>query len=442
MKSVKEILVDKTVPILVHICKIFGLRGYSNLKKEGIIQLISENVENPQFQESLQYLIPNNGTAAFILNACVANKNEISYEILRKEVLLNRSGSSFREVYRVLLSKYILFESEESDDDKVFLPKEFTNTAKKLITRKLKVEEPEEEGTIAEQDIESKKQEKIPITKIEHLLHSRKYTTVENLQNLLMSLDLKISGTKAQLIERVLYEAHESLENLLNYIFGKNELKDICRDFELPVSGKKEELITRILDKLPPEFPDKISKEKKVSEEKTSLLPSQEANEGKGMASGQVESQIPQAVEPTLRPKKINLLNEFYKFLKDLELDYRTIHNVESLAGQIFSIIHNMKLMKDEFKDIEINRDAKEQVISIKNAEDNIAIFVWYFHKKRAPISQKQKISYNIVTYRATYSEKLICYIYDPAGKLPQEEIDNYEKLAKIICKTERQFKE
>lgn len=39
MKDIKNFLSDKKIPDLIHICKNFGLRGYTKLRKEGIIKL-------------------------------------------------------------------------------------------------------------------------------------------------------------------------------------------------------------------------------------------------------------------------------------------------------------------------------------------------------------------------------------------------------------------
>ncbi|KKL05514.1 hypothetical protein LCGC14_2605260, partial [marine sediment metagenome] len=66
MKSIKDLLPDKNVPDLIYVCKNLGLRGYTKLRKEGIVNLISENVKNPQVQETIKYSIPDNGTVALI----------------------------------------------------------------------------------------------------------------------------------------------------------------------------------------------------------------------------------------------------------------------------------------------------------------------------------------------------------------------------------------
>jgi len=46
MKSIKDLLPEKKIPTLIHICQMFGLRGYSSLRKDGIINLITEKCEN------------------------------------------------------------------------------------------------------------------------------------------------------------------------------------------------------------------------------------------------------------------------------------------------------------------------------------------------------------------------------------------------------------
>ncbi len=438
MKSIIDLLPEKTVNTLIQICRVYNLKGYSALKKDELIVLIIENLKNYQVKETIQSLIPNNGTTALILKSFFDNKNEISYSNLRREVLKKRSGSAFRHYFQELMINFILFENESSDDDTLYLPKEFNNFAKKVIDEKLEEDIPEDHIEILSKEEEEK--EKKEINTIDRLLYSKKYTDVETLSNLLKRLNKPYSGNKSQLIERILYESEMTLENVINKIFGKNDLREICLDFNLFFSGNKIELIKRILEKLPPAFPKKVFKEKPKIKKIIKDLKRKVENK-EVLASGKVEKQLTEKIEKLPGRKKINLKKDIFDFLFNLDLDFLSISTKENLQGQIFMAIKNIKNYKPEFKDSIIIRDPKEPIITVKNNNKEVTIAVWYFDKNRGYFTQKQKISFSIMTYKRNYSQDLICYIYDPARKLDNESIDLFKDYALLIYKTERQFK-
>lgn len=426
MKSIVDFLREKKVPTLIHVCQRFGLRGYSNLRKEEIIKFIDDNLNDPQFKENLQYIIPDNGTTALILKTMIDNKNQIKYSKLRQEILQRRSGTTFRDNFRKLLSRYVIYEDEKSDGDNIYLPKEFNDSAKLIIEKRIKEDLIEE---ISEEEIEEEiinEQQKKEIKKIEQLLYSKKYMTVEGLQFELISQNMKISGTKNELIQRLLYETKDSLEDIISFLMTKDDLKEICRDFELPVSGSKDELIERILERLPPSHPKEIAKSIEIKEPKLQV---------------NKENLKLKSYEEDTIPEKFNMKKKINSFLENIKLDYRTISDIKTLAGQIFSNVQNLKIMNPNYNNTEISRDPKEQLILINNNEETLAISVWYFDKYKSPGGQKQKISHNVMTYKTRYSKNLICYIYDPAGKLANEDVEMYKQFSQIIHKNEREFK-
>ncbi|MEE9173628.1 MAG: SAP domain-containing protein [Thermoplasmata archaeon] len=69
----------------------------------------------------------------------------------------------------------------------------------------------------------------------------------DDLQSLLEDANLPVSGTKDELIDRLLEEADYSPEELLNYHY-KDDLKEFCEDLDLPVSGRKDELVDRLIE--------------------------------------------------------------------------------------------------------------------------------------------------------------------------------------------------
>ena len=436
MKSIKDLLPDKNVPSLIHVCKNLGLRGYTKLRKEGIVNLIRENVKNPQVQETIKYSIPDNGTVALILKSLIDNKNELKYADLRNDILEKRSNSTFRDNYRVLLAKSFIFEDEKSEDDVLYLPKEFSDIAKEVIEKRIQEEEPKPE---IEEVVEEQEQEKKIISTINQLLYSKKFTSVSGIQKELMDRNLKISGTKNQLIERLLYESNEPIQNILGILFGKIELKEICRDFNLLVSGTKDTLIDRILENLPPTHPDKV----KSSIQEVEIVEGAVAEEVMGVASGLAEEKVSEIQPVELiqeEEPQMKIVEIVFNHLNNAWIDYKTITDNKSLAGIINTSLRNLPNLRDA----EIHRVDKvreEPIITIDKEGEVAAIFVWYFDKKKGYKAQMQKISLGIMTYSAQISKDVICYIYDPEPKLSEEDIETFSSLSFIIRKTEREFK-
>ena len=109
MKSISELLPSKTVNVLVNICRKYNLRGYSNLKKDELINLIVQTINTPHVNETVKSLIKTNGTTVLILKYLMDNRNEVIYQNLREEVLKNRTGPTFRGYYKILIVGPVLF---------------------------------------------------------------------------------------------------------------------------------------------------------------------------------------------------------------------------------------------------------------------------------------------------------------------------------------------
>lgn len=437
MKSIKEILPEKTIPDLIHICKNLGLRGYTKLRKDGIVNLIGENVKNPQVQETIQYSIPDNGTVAFILKGLIGSKNEVDYSTLRSDVLKNRSSTTFRDNYRVLLAKSFIFEDDSSEEDIVLLPKEFSDIAKDIIQKRIQDSKPEPEIEEEPEEVIDKE-----ILHIDQLLYSKKYTTVSSIQEELMNRNLKTLGTKDQLIERLLYETEEPIKDILNILFGKIELKEICRELELPVSGTKEALIERILERLPPAKTEKSPSFKKVAEPQpvagvasgfAELSPAQSIPLQESEPEQGIESEIPEEQE-------IDIVKLIFNDLSNAWIDYKTVTDNKSLAGLLNTRLRNLPTLRGS--DISrTDRSREEPYITVQLEEQNVVISPWYFNKSKGYKKQMMRISHELAIYRTQISENVICYIYDPQPKLSEEDIGIFSLNSQVIRKTERDFK-
>ena len=67
------------------------------------------------------------------------------------------------------------------------------------------------------------------------------------LKDALYSLDLRVSGTIDELIDRLRFEANWSLYDFLDFM-NDEELKEVCRCYDITVSGRKEDRVKRIYE--------------------------------------------------------------------------------------------------------------------------------------------------------------------------------------------------
>ena len=103
--------------------------------------------------------------------------------------------------------------------------------------------------------------------KISLIQFLNKYAYKEEVQNILDSLDLTISGTKDDLLNRLKPKLASIKQREILDILSKDSLKNACDDYNLMVSGTKEDLINRIIkDVLISSSPKEKTSCKKVDE--------------------------------------------------------------------------------------------------------------------------------------------------------------------------------
>ena len=75
------------------------------------------------------------------------------------------------------------------------------------------------------------------------------YFTKDDLADLLERAELKKSGNKRELIERLLNESNYDLSYLLSMLY-REELAEICENFSIPKKGSKQAMIEEILKRM------------------------------------------------------------------------------------------------------------------------------------------------------------------------------------------------
>ena len=69
----------------------------------------------------------------------------------------------------------------------------------------------------------------------------------QTLKDALHSVGLRVSGTFDELVDRLLFEAGWSLHDFLDYL-DDEDLKEICRSYEITIGGRKEDRVKRIYE--------------------------------------------------------------------------------------------------------------------------------------------------------------------------------------------------
>ena len=138
-------------------------------------------------------------------------------------------------------------------------------------------------------------------------------------------------------------------------------------------------------------------------------------------------------------------MEEIFNLLDNYRLDYRTITHKENFEGQVLSLLQNLKTVNPlKFKNTTIKRSSKEPIIQIIGKEQTIAVYVFFFEKKKtiSVPTLKGRFLQNATDYKYKYSKDLIAYIYDPIGKLDTQTKEIYGKEYKLIYKKEFDFKD
>ena len=208
------------------------ISGFSILNKAELVELIAQNISKRDSTESALEAIPN--SASFMLQIVSRTpKNEVGVEQLKAEFLQMYSNSTFYSARDTLMRFGFLFEFWENDECVYLAPTE--------IAKFIKVEDISTWGVVEEDEEEIK-----TIASFEDLLE---YASKNALKDLLDETDLKKSGNKPELIERIVDESGFTPNYILERLFSKQALKDLCIELDLPSSGDKTTLIDRITTK-------------------------------------------------------------------------------------------------------------------------------------------------------------------------------------------------
>lgn len=252
--ELKDLLGMSTLNELKAIARNLGVRGYTKLKKDGLVDLLVTSMQDPQSLEAALALLTRSGQ--HMVSILVEKKGELEYYKLLKEFSQQWSKSTFYKAYRDLLDTGLIYEYWPDDETTLaIVPEEIIPNLEMLLgVTEATVAEEEEE--LEEEDLEEE------IQYLDDFLSI--FTTKVDLQGLLAQASVRTSGVKSELVTRLLYESGISPEEILDALFSKGILKEICREIGQPVSGTKPDLIQRILKHLPTEHERKVVEPEKA----------------------------------------------------------------------------------------------------------------------------------------------------------------------------------
>lgn len=250
MRSLEKSLNYKNVSELKQIAREHKISGFAALKKAELITLLAQNMKSKVFYDNLREKLID--TMFLFLDLILEGGGSRTYPDLKIDFLDFRSASTFYKIFNLLLTYGLIFEEEyETGETEIYVPRELIRGLQKIVKEKVPVitagKEPQE---IIEDDFEDDMTLYTSFKTIDGLFYSS-FLPIENLKSFLTKNNIAAKGSKKDLINKTLYDSHIKLDDVINQLFSKTILQDICFGLQIPKSGIKQDIINRILEKLP-----------------------------------------------------------------------------------------------------------------------------------------------------------------------------------------------
>ncbi len=234
-----EILRLFTAEELKDIARTNDISGYSNFKKDDLVEYLVENLSlsKKQILEKLDLLTPTQ-KHLILLIAKTGQEEELSSTI-EKEFLKTYTRSSFAKAIDEMSSKALLFLlwDDEKEEDVLEIPEEFNAAFREFAQ--------DQTPDIEENEDNQEEPENEQISGIADILNK---VSKDDLMWFCQDYELKKSGTKDEIIERIL-SSNIDIYRIMD-IPSKPILKWACEVLNCQNSGTKEDLIKRIFQKL------------------------------------------------------------------------------------------------------------------------------------------------------------------------------------------------
>ena len=261
MQSLEKSLGYKNISKLKDIAREHNISGFASLRKAELITLLNQNMKSKEFYNNLKEKLTD--TMFLFLDLILEEEGTRKYSDLKIDFLDFRSASTFYKIFNQLSTYGLIFEEETKiGETMIYIPKDLIKGLQMIITEKVGIITPREE--ISEAEFEEDMTLYTSFKTIDGLLYSS-FLPIENLRDFLIKNNMDISGSKKDLIKKSLYDSDLKLEEVIDLLFSKTILQDICMGLQIPKSGIKLDIINRILERLPLQ---KVKLGKKVIKEK------------------------------------------------------------------------------------------------------------------------------------------------------------------------------
>ena len=211
--QLKEVLMDKTSRELDNIARNLGVRGYTSLTKDGKIDLLCKNLPNSDVLGSaIEHQTP---SARYLLILLITANGSLPYYDLRQKFAEKyRASSTYYDAYRSILDAGLIGEAETDDEESLSsIPDELQTQ----LTEIIRTQYPDDATLLQTEKIEAVEEEPQKIQGMNDILEL--YSQKSQLQTLLEEAGAPKSGTKKELIERLLTKTKYRPIELLDILF-------------------------------------------------------------------------------------------------------------------------------------------------------------------------------------------------------------------------------
>ncbi|KKM23035.1 hypothetical protein LCGC14_1619270 [marine sediment metagenome] len=250
MQSLVKSLNLKNVSELKDVAREHNITGFSSLKKADLITLLTQNMKSKGFYENLNEKLTE--TMVIFMDLILEEGNARKYTDLKIDFLDIRSASTFYKIFNQISTYGLIYEEGvKSGETIIYTPKELVKGLQEIVVEKSKLMPKERKSEeISEDDFDDDMTLYTSFKTINGLLYSS-YLPIESLRVFLTKNNINGEGSKKDLINKALYDSNIKLEEIMDQLFSKAFLQDICIGLQIPKSGIKAEIINRILKKLP-----------------------------------------------------------------------------------------------------------------------------------------------------------------------------------------------
>ena len=400
-----------------------------------------KNLPNNEILGSaVEHLTP---SARYLLILLITANGSLPYYDLRQKFAEKyRASSTYYDAYGSVLDSGLAGEFETGDEGSTsIIPDELQIQLTEIIRTKY----PDDATLLPTEKIEEVEEEPQKIQSINDILVL--YSQKVELQTLLEEAGVAKTGTKNELVERILNKTTYKAWILLDILFSKAILQDICKTLGIPSSGIKPKLIERITTKVgftnidPAYFASSSRRPKDEVIERPKIVLGKYGVEPQIGQEEDKDSFITEEKQSKVIIQQ-KLTKEVFDFLSNkLKLHHSIINDDSDLEASVYSALMSDYLKEKgietrPYKNKDSGTDRPDYVIT--NGSEEIYLEVKYTDQKH-PQNTINETHIQYSKFKADHKDSdIIILIYDRDGKISKgypNDIERFEKLTSGLFK-------